>query len=403
MSRSGTCLVAMPERRPVIALVTDAIDPYHRGGKEQRYAELATRLAQRAEIHVYTMNWWQGDSPRVADGVTYHAIAPLKPLYTQDGRRSIWQAIVFAFCCLRLIARQFDVIEADHMPYVQLFPLRLVATLRRKRLVVTWHECWGPDYWRTYLGRPGMVGWWLEYASMRIPDMIIAASRQTGDQLRELTRGKTEVIVATNGIDLELVELAEPATDATDVVVVGRLLPHKRIDLLLEALAILHSQGQPLTARIVGTGPVLDSLKDHADALGLSDSVEFRQDIEGQNALYGVLKASRAAVFPTEREGFGIAVLEALACRVPVVTTSAPANYAQYLLHNAPDAGLVCEPTAPALAEAIAEILGWADERTSADADWLRQYDWNAVTDTVAGALALRASDTPHVPEYVCA
>ena len=46
--------------RPVIALVVDAIFPYHFGGREIRYFELTQRLADRATIHVYTMNWWRG-------------------------------------------------------------------------------------------------------------------------------------------------------------------------------------------------------------------------------------------------------------------------------------------------------------------------------------------------------
>jgi hypothetical protein len=90
---------------------------------------------------------------------------------------------LFAACCLRLLFARFDVIEADHMPYLQLFPLRIVASLRRKRLVVTWHECWGPDYWRSYLGHPGRVGWLIESAAMRLPDSIIAASPQTAARL----------------------------------------------------------------------------------------------------------------------------------------------------------------------------------------------------------------------------
>jgi hypothetical protein len=49
--------------RRVVAMVSDAIHPYHRGGKELRYYELTRRLAGRADIHVYTMNWWNG--PRV--------------------------------------------------------------------------------------------------------------------------------------------------------------------------------------------------------------------------------------------------------------------------------------------------------------------------------------------------
>jgi glycosyltransferase involved in cell wall biosynthesis len=371
----------------VIALVTDAIGPWHRGGKEQRYSELARRLAERAEVHIYTMNWWQGAKIRRDGDVTYHAIAPWLPLYSGP-RRSIRQAILFAVCCLRLLTERFDVIEVDHMPYVQLFPLRLVAWLRRKRLVVTWHECWGPEYWRSYLGQPGRIGWLLERAAMRLPDMIIAASPQTADRLREFTRGRVPIVVAPNGIDLAIVDEIEAAGDPADVVVVGRLLPHKRIDLLLEALAILKEEGRPVSARIVGGGPQLADLTTQATALGLADFVDFRQDISDQRLLYGVLKASRVAVFPSEREGFGIAVLEALACGTPVITTSAPANYAQYLIDEAAGGGVVCDPTAPALAYAIRDTL----ERTGIDAgydtSWLRRYSWATTADSVADALS---------------
>ena len=175
----------MPDRRRRIALVTDAIGPYHHGGKEQRYLQLAPRLAAKADVHVYTMKWWQGPRVRRHDGVTYHAISPRIALYAGT-RRSIVEAVVFALCCLRLVTARFDVLEADHMPYIPLFTLKLVAVVRRRRLVVTWHECWGPNYWRTYLGLAGRFGWMLESLAMRLPDTIIAASPQTGARLQEM-------------------------------------------------------------------------------------------------------------------------------------------------------------------------------------------------------------------------
>src|SRR5689334_9715093 len=133
--------------RPTIAMVTDAIHPFHRGGKEFRYSELVRRLQRDCDVHVYTMNWWKGGSTTEVDGVTYHALCRLIPLYS-NARRSTFQAIFFAIACVKLLWQRFDVIEADHMPYFQLFPLRLVAWIRQKRLVATWHEVWGPRYWR---------------------------------------------------------------------------------------------------------------------------------------------------------------------------------------------------------------------------------------------------------------
>jgi hypothetical protein len=123
----------------VVALVTDSIFPYHCGGREVRYYELSKRLAGRAELHLYTMHWWDGPRVFKDQAVTFHGISRLHPMYTRN-RRSLRQAIFFALACTRLLVSRFDVLEADHMPLLQILVLRLVATLRRKRLVVTWHE-----------------------------------------------------------------------------------------------------------------------------------------------------------------------------------------------------------------------------------------------------------------------
>jgi glycosyltransferase involved in cell wall biosynthesis len=372
-------------RRPTVALVTDAIFPYHRGGKEVRYHELAQRLAGRADVHVYTMNWWRGERVRREGDVTVHAISPLLPLYVGE-RRSIRQAVVFALACLQLLFRRFDVIEADHMPYMQLFTLRLVASLRRKRLVATWHECWGPSYWREYLGAAGRVGWWFERLAMRLPDEIIAASQETADRLCAHLGDRAAVTVAPNGVDVDLIEQVAPATDPTDLVVVGRLLDHKRIDMLIDAVALLRARGLAVTCRIVGDGPEREALHRHAAERGVVDLIDFRHDVHSQEELYSLLKGARAFAFPSEREGFGIAVLEALACGMPVIATSAPDNLARHLVERAAR-GVVCEPTPAAFADAICKQLAPVEPEEDVADDWVRDFDWESVTGRVAGVV----------------
>jgi glycosyltransferase involved in cell wall biosynthesis len=374
------------ERRQVIALVTDAIAPYNRGGKEQRTQQLAPRLAARADVHVYTMNWWQGPPTRRDGEVTYHAVCPYVPLYS-GRRRSIRQALTFAVFCLRLLFVRFDVLEADSMPYIQLLPLKFVTVVRRRRLFVTWHECWGPDYWRAYLGRAGVFGWFFESLALRIADGVIAASPQTGERLVALNRSRVPVIIAPNGIDVSRIDEIEASADGADLVTVGRLLPHKRIDLLVEAVAILKARGRPLMTEVVGVGPELEPLKALAARRGVSDLVQFREDVREQDDLYRLIKSARVGVFPSEREGFGIAVLEALACGISVVATSAPDNLARFLVERSAN-GIVCEPSAGSIADAIAKILDEPGPSDQDDSDWIRDYDWDAISKTVAEALA---------------
>lgn len=373
----------MAERRPKLALVTDAIFPYHRGGKEARYRELAPRLAAHADVHVFTMKWWDGPRVRREGDVTYHALCPLLPLY-KGNRRSVLQAVVFALACLRLLFVRFDAIEADHMPYLQLFPLRIVARLRRTRLTVTWHECWGPEYWRSYIGQGGRVGWWFERTTMRMSDSIIAASDQTGASLTDRLRGDVPVVVAPNGVDLPAIAAARAGDSPVDIVAVGRLLSHKRIDMLLDAVALLRADGSPVTCRVIGEGPDRDALHEQARELGIAHAVDFRHDVTDSGELYGLMKSARVFAFPSEREGFGIVVLEALACGLPVVATTAPENLGRHLVDRA-ERGRLCEPGAASLAGALRVEL--ASPPPAGGDSWLSEFDWQRVTDRVAEAV----------------
>jgi glycosyltransferase involved in cell wall biosynthesis len=378
-------------KNPIVALVTDAIFPYHCGGREIRYHELSKRLAGRAELHLYTMRWWDGPRVRKDETVTFHGISRLYPMYTRN-RRSLRQAIFFALACLQLLASPFDVLEADHMPLLQILVLRFVATVRRKRFVVTWHEVWGHSYWRQYLGLAGLIAWFIEYLAMRLPDHIIAASSHTAERLYARLGPRASITVAPNGIDLDAVRQSYPHHAPADLVVVSRLMPHKRIGMLLDAVALLHVEGLSVTCRVIGNGPELDDLKEKARVLALEHAVEFRHDVREQKEIYELVKASKVFVLPSAREGFGIAVLEALACGVPVVTTSSPDNLAQHLVARS-IRGIICNPTAPAIAAAVKPYLADPDSssgRHAGDDDlWLAEYNWETMANRVITALRI--------------
>jgi glycosyltransferase involved in cell wall biosynthesis len=373
-------------QRPVVALVCDAIHPYSHGGRELRNHELLPRLAEYAEVHVYTMQWWPGPPVLVDGPVTYHAISKLVPMYTNN-RRSIRQALHFGLASLRLLRCDFDVLDADHIPYFQLFVLRVVASLKRKPLTATWHEVWGRAYWREYLGWLGYIAWATEWLSMRLPNRIIAVSPETDKRLRQMIGDRTPITMVPNGIDVQGI-CSAPAEDyRRDIVVVGRLIAHKRVDMVLDLVSLLHSRGMKINCTIVGDGPERASLAEKAEALGIAEHVEFRHDIDNPRDLYSVIKTARLFMSLSTREGFGIAVLEAIGCGVPVLTTSARDNYAQHLVHRYSQ-GIVCEPSLDPVAMAVEEVLAVtddaaADRRTDS---WVAQYDWSTIADQVASA-----------------
>src|ERR1039458_6174579 len=365
---------------PVIAIVCDAISPYSHGGRERRYEELLPWLAEGAEVHIYTMHWWDGPPVYTEGGITYHAISPSLPLYTEN-RRSIIHALRFGLASLSLLRHRFDVLEADHIPYLQVFALRIVSWLKRKPFIVTWHEVWSRAVWWEYLGWLGMVAWPIELLAMRLPDLIIAASPETAERLHAILGERAAVTTVPNGINVS--DIRDVCADAasTDLVVVGRLIKHKRVDMVLDAVAQLHAQGLHVTCRIIGDGPEWLRLRNQAERLGILPSVDFRRDVSEQKELYALVKAARLFVSLSAREGFGIAVLEAIACEVPVLTTYAPDNYAQYLVQRYVN-GIVVEPTLEAVVAGTRALLGEAGNQVEIAgdvADWVADYDWSAL------------------------
>jgi len=360
----------------VVALVCDAIYPHSHGGREFRYQALLPRLAEQIDMHVYTMRWWSGPKVYTKDGVTFHAISPLLSMYTKNGRRSIIQGVVFALFCLRLLSHSFDVLEVDQIPYFHLFPLRLIATIRRKPLIATWHEVWGPLAWRQYLKWLGWFGWFVEAASIRMPDHIVAASAQTSARLHEFLGKRASITTVPNGIDVAAIEEVSASLPKVDIVTVGRLIEHKRVHVLLEVISSLHARGIYATCRIIGDGPDRLALQKQAKMLGVDSAVEFCYDVAEQKELYSLIKASRLFVSLSAREGFGIAVLEAITCGIPVLTTTAPDNLAQYLAMRY-SRGSVCGTNVIEIADATVEVLTQPDPSHSPSTDsWIAEYSW---------------------------
>lgn len=385
---------AHADRPHAVALVTDAVFPYHVGGKEMRYQHVAAGLAARGfEVHVFTMHWWRGPRELVDGGIRYHAICRRYRMYA-GARRSILEAVMFAVACLSLLRRSFeyDLIEADQMPHLQLFTIWLVARVRRVPLVVTWHEFWGREYWSHYLGRLGGIAAAIERATVRVADHLVTPSPGTRDRLVEHGVAPRRVSVVPNGLDLVAIAGAKPVADAVDLLFVGRLIEHKHVDLLLESLDRLKRWRGPVTCAIVGDGPERQTLEQLVLSLDLAGQVEFLGSVEAQADVLGRMKSARLLVLPSTREGYGIVVAEALACGLPVVTTNHPDNHAQALVTPGVT-GWLCEATADSLTATIAEALEARTARPLVSEEALAELSWEGAVSKIEGIFAtVRAS-----------
>ena len=370
-----------------VAVVSDAVKPFHDGGKETRIDEIITRLSPALDIEVHTMRWWEAGDTTTVGGIRYRALCRRYEMYNGE-RRALPQALMFAASTVRMLFRRFDVLDADAVPVMQIFVLRVVTWLRRRPLVATWHEVWGTAYWRQYLGRLGHLAGLLERVALRLPDRIVCPSEGTASRVREMTGARTAVVVVPNGIDLDRIAAVPRSCESTDVVFVGRLIEHKNVSALIEAIALLAGTGTTVTCTIIGTGPDEGRLQALAAERGVLQYVTFLGRLSESSQVLARMKG--AAVFCTlsEREGFGIAALEAMACGLPVVAYDHPDNHARAFIHDDVNGRLVPDLSPGTVADAIRDALRHQDRLSAAAAATAGEFSWDAVAQSMAKVYA---------------
>lgn len=368
-----------------IAFVTDALVPYSEGGAERRVHALASRLAERHDVHIVTWSFW-GDARTVRRGnVTLHGVGRPRPFYGADGRRTVREGVAFAARLPRALARlRVDLVDVSATPYLPLYGAWPGTRTTGTPLVATWHEYWD-EHWLEYLGerplvaRAARLG---ERFARRLADRRIAVSPHTAERLLGTADGGDEPTIVGNGVDAAAFATARPARERSDVIFVGRLIAEKGVDVLLRAVASIARDVPTIRCLIVGDGPERERLEGLALSLGLAERVTFLGRVE-DGRLARLLRASKVLALPSTREGYGIVVVEAQAAgAVPVVVRS-PLSAASDQIADGVD-GILCEPTERGLADAIRGLLAdparhrrlaTAAKRSAAARDWGRRAE----------------------------
>lgn len=313
--------------RKKIVVVSDTMYPWFIGGKEERLRVLRNHLdTQKFDVIYATMKWWDGPAPE-----SHYAICKKIDLY-KNGRRSIFSSLYFALACFKVWRLKPDLVEADQMPFLQIWPLKLVCLFLRIPMCVTWHEVWGQKYWQEYLGNLGSIAGYIESMSMKLPNRIIAVSEMTRQRLIDQGVDVAKIALVANTVDTAEIRNANTNLPATDLLYVGRLIEHKRVDLLLDSIARLKSQGSLYTLSVVGQGPQLEALMDQALKLGVLNQITFYSKPLSSQDIWGLMGICAVFASPSEREGFGIAALEAITAGSRVLVSGHNDNASRFLV-----------------------------------------------------------------------
>ncbi len=310
------------EHRPRL-LVCNWRDTGHpEGGGSEVYVEaVATGLAGRGwDVTMFTAHYPGAPREERRGGIR---------IVRRGGRLS-----VYAWGVLLGLTRRFGPLDAvlDVQNGVPFF----TALFHDSPTVLVHHV--HREQWPIVLDRRrAAIGWFIE--SRLAPRLYrrscyVTVSEATRAELVGLGIEPSRIAVARNGTT-PLPTIAVPPVPATPprIVALGRLVPHKRVELAIDAVAALAPRFPGLCLDVVGQGYWEPELRSRAQQLGIGDRVVFHGFVSEEEKAALLARASLLAI-PSVKEGWGIAVMEAASLGVPAVGFRSAGGLAESIVHG---------------------------------------------------------------------
>ena len=221
--------------------------------------------------------------------------------------------------------------------------------------------------------------------ALRGVDRVIASSPKDEALFSQVSR---RVTLVENGIDYatfaKVVKQNGPAGET--LVFIGRISKNKRVDRMLDTLALVRQQGPGVSLIIVGPDweGLRPGLERQAQDLGLSDAVNFT-GVLSQDKMLDVLAAARLFVSASEYEAFGLSTVEAMATGTVPVVNQIPAF--EGLVDDA-ETGYLTDFSDPgraaaAVLKALELPTGQLDKMGAAARRASSRYEWSGVAEEI--------------------
>jgi len=367
---------------------TQSLEPLQGGGLGRAALDLHLQLLQDDQAsHLI--------STRVAD---FDRVWPETTQYVRQGPPKLFFARELRSGSANRVS-QADVVHGHGFHVYPNWAIGKLVRVQRKPLVYHPQGFFEPWILKRSRLKKRVVGFLFEDRNMRECRLWRALTNKEAGQIRGLGFA-TPIVVAPNGVRLEDYDVTPPTgapsllrlpgrvRDRRRVVFMARLHPKKGLDLLLPAWARLTKPHQDWELLIAGPdeGGYLATVKRMIGELGLESSTTLTGPVIGEAKLE-LLRGANLFILPSYSEGVPVAVLEAMACRVPVVATR-ESNIPELAAEGG---GWLCEPSIGSVHQALSEALECGDverESRGLEARTLveRRYTWPTIAATIQSA-----------------
>jgi glycosyltransferase involved in cell wall biosynthesis len=206
---------------------------------------------------------------------------------------------------------------------------------------------------------------------------VVVLSRKNMQEVCEANPKVKNIQIISNGITKDFFEVPRSVANGIQrLLFVGRLAPHKNVASLLEAIAAVDTN---LGLDIIGDGECRRDLEELANARNLS-GVKFHGQLSRDSIKYFYSTAA-AFILPSTVEPQGIVLLEAMACRVPVIVSRASG-----LADTIRGSGIIVDPTVEGIASGMREFLSMSSDQCQSMVDGafqkVQELSWSSLLDS---------------------
>lgn len=364
-----------------IVLVTEyfpqSLDAPLTGGVETRSHYIAQALSKTNIVTVICS--YQRGLPR-EHYVGDVRVLRVGPHHAYSSTGSILTRLLFANAVVNIAGKLKDIHVVDGYNFISYLPAHRLAKKLNAKCVATYHEVWIGEWIKNKGLITGTLGTvWERIVLRKKWDGIICVSEFTADKIRSRIKSPVPVVIP-NGVKLVSYVGSQTKYPVPTIVSIGRLTPQKQHKTIIDALPRIKQSIPDIHYRIVGTGPELEALQLRVKKLRLTRHVTFMGFMSRHDDVIRTVKKSHLLVSGSTLEGFGIALLESMACGVPYVATAIPSFIE--ITDNGRGGALVPTNDAGQMATQIVDLLNDKrkyDHAVKEGRTLVTAYDWDAI------------------------
>lgn len=362
---------------PCRVLVLNERDPRHplAGGAELHVAEIFRRLSERGyEVTLAASSFKGAPKEECVDGLQVRRLGRLPAYYPR-----------VAWICARETRRgDYDVVVEclNKVPFFS--PVYSSAPV-----LALCHHLFGEVAFRQVAWPIAATVWTSERL---IPPVyrrrpFITISESSRDDL--VARGIPEADIQVSHCGVEPTEVVVDVDRIRPhrVAYMGRLEPYKRVDVLLRAMARLADRFPDAEILVIGRGSAQPDLERLADELGLAGRTRFTGFVSNLER-DSLLAECRVCVCASEKEGWGLTVIEANQLGTPVVASDVPGL--RDSVRDGETGLLMPYGDVDAFAEGIGRLLGddaFSSQMSREALRWSKEFDWDVAASEMGEAI----------------